>query len=78
MSGPSACIQVKDFGEGIPLEEKQKVFEPFVRLESPSNVGGVGLGLHIVRLLTAGLGIEVEISSGREGGTVMTLSFEPG
>ncbi len=27
-------IQVKDFGTGIPLEEREKVFEPFVRLES--------------------------------------------
>jgi signal transduction histidine kinase len=73
--GENAHVQVRDFGEGIPQEERQKIFEPFVRLENPSHVGGVGLGLYIVRLLTASLGIEVEISSGREGGTAMTLSF---
>ena len=69
-------IQVQDFGKGIPLEEREKVFEPFVRLESLSHHSkGMGLGLHIVRLLSSRLGIEVEIDSGGQGGTTVTLSF---
>ena len=70
-------IQVQDFGRGIPLEEREKIFEPFVRLESLSHHSqGMGLGLHIVRLLSARLGIEVEIDCGMHGGTTVTLSFE--
>ena len=69
-------IQVQDFGMGIPLEEREKVFEPFVRLESLTHHHqGMGLGLHIVRLLSSRLGIEVEIDSGIKGGTTVTLSF---
>jgi signal transduction histidine kinase len=69
-------IQVQDFGMGIPLEEREKVFEPFVRLESLTHHHqGMGLGLHIVRLLSSRLGIEVEIDSGISGGTTVTLSF---
>ena len=69
-------IQVQDFGIGIPLEEREKVFEPFVRLESLTHHHqGMGLGLHIVRLLSSRLGIEVEIDSGMRGGTTVTLSF---
>jgi len=69
-------IQVKDFGTGIPLEEREKVFEPFVRLESLlHHHQGMGLGLHIVRLLSSRLGIEVELDSSVLGGTTVTLSF---
>ncbi len=69
-------IQVQDFGKGIPVEEREKVFEPFVRLESLSHHSkGMGLGLHIVRLLSSRLGIEVEIESGGKSGTTVTLSF---
>ncbi len=67
-------IQVKDFGEGIPFEDHQKVFEPFVRLEDLRHHSkGMGLGLHIVRLLSAKLGVEVEIDSSPELGTAVTL-----
>lgn len=69
-------IQIQDFGMGIPLEEREKIFEPFVRLESLSHHSqGMGLGLHIVRLLSARLGVEVEIDCGLTGGTTVTLSF---
>ncbi len=67
-------IQVQDFGKGIPLAERERVFEPFVRLETLENHSrGMGLGLHIVRLLSSRLGIEVEIDSGEGRGTTVTL-----
>jgi signal transduction histidine kinase len=67
-------IQIKDLGSGIPSEEREKIFEPFVRLESLNHHSkGMGLGLYIVRLLSSRLGIEVEIDSSEGIGTTVTL-----
>lgn len=69
-------IQVSDFGKGIPKDMTEKVFEPFVRLESVHHHSkGMGLGLYIVRLLSSQLGIEVEIDSREGEGTSVTLSI---
>ncbi|QCR36055.1 two-component system sensor histidine kinase RstB [Nissabacter sp. SGAir0207] len=50
MNGDEACLQVEDDGPGIPLEERQRIFEPFVRLDPSRDraTGGCGLGLAIV------------------------------
>lgn len=44
-------VVVEDDGPGIPEEDREKIFEPFVRLDSSRNreFGGYGLGLAIVR-----------------------------
>jgi signal transduction histidine kinase len=49
--GTALVIRVRDEGPGIPLEEIEKVFEPFYRVESSRNrdTGGTGLGLSIAR-----------------------------
>jgi signal transduction histidine kinase len=49
--GAALVIRVRDEGPGIPLEELERVFEPFYRLESSRNrdTGGTGLGLSIAR-----------------------------
>jgi signal transduction histidine kinase len=69
-------IQIHDSGNGIPSEEIEKIFEPFVRLESINHHSrGMGLGLYIVRLLSSKLGIEVEIDSAEGVGTTVTLTI---
>jgi signal transduction histidine kinase len=44
------CIHVDDDGPGIPPADRQRVFEPFVRLDASRSrmSGGYGLGLAIV------------------------------
>ena len=44
-------IDIRDTGPGIPADQMEAVFEPFVRLENSRNrsTGGVGLGLAIAR-----------------------------
>lgn len=44
-------IEIDDNGPGIPVDEREKVFRPFYRLDSARNLesGGVGLGLSIAR-----------------------------
>lgn len=58
--GAEAWLQVSDDGPGVPAEERERVFERFVRLDEARarDAGGSGLGLAIVREL-------VQVNSGR-------------
>jgi signal transduction histidine kinase len=54
--GADAIISIEDEGAGIPASDRQRVFEPFARLDRPGlpRVSGSGIGLSIVRdLVTA-------------------------
>ncbi|MBP2171536.1 two-component system sensor histidine kinase RstB [Erwinia toletana] len=68
--GNTACLQVEDDGPGIPLAERQRVFEPFVRLDPSRDraTGGCGLGLAIVHSIAQALGGFVIIDSSALGG----------
>lgn len=59
-------IVVEDDGEGIPEQEFERVFQPFVRLESSRNrqTGGVGLGLSIARSLVRSHGGDILLFNG--------------
>ena len=63
-------ILVEDQGPGIPEEDQQRVFEPFVRLESSRNgeTGGTGLGLTLVKAIAEGHGGVVTLENRPEGG----------
>jgi signal transduction histidine kinase len=63
-------IQVEDRGPGIPDEYQQRVFEPFVRLESSRNIetGGTGLGLTLVKAIAEGHGGDVVLENREDGG----------
>lgn len=68
-------IRILDRGQGIPEQEREKVFRPFYRLEpSRSNsTGGSGLGLAIVRQLAEANGWQVWLDTRPGGGTVANL-----
>jgi signal transduction histidine kinase len=63
-------IVVDDDGPGIPPDQLDAVFEPFVRVEASRNraSGGVGLGLFIARELMRHQGGELRIANRSEGG----------
>jgi len=63
--GPEVIVWVDDSGPGIPVEFRDKVFEPFFRLESSRsiNTGGSGLGLAIVAQLAQSHGWRVSIKA---------------
>jgi signal transduction histidine kinase len=63
-------ILVDDDGPGISDDDKSRVFEPFVRLESSRNAdtGGSGLGLTLVRAIAQGHGGAVVLENRPEGG----------
>jgi two-component system OmpR family sensor kinase len=51
--GEHAVVRVRDQGPGVPVEERERIFEPFYRLAGASErFGGVGLGLALVRSIT--------------------------
>lgn len=68
-------IHVDDAGEGIPPEARERVFEPFVRLETSRSraTGGSGLGLAIVQRITRMHGGSVRIDQSPAGGCRVSL-----
>ena len=68
-------ICVDDSGPGIPQASREKVFEPFYRLESSRsiNTGGSGLGLAIVAQLCQSHGWRVAIEDSPGGGARVRL-----
>lgn len=63
------AVVVDDDGPGIAPEDRERVFAPFVRLESSRNqaTGGVGLGLSIARSILRGHGGDVTLEDGPSG-----------
>jgi signal transduction histidine kinase len=75
---PSASelrIYVDDTGPGVPPHEMDRVFQPFVRLESSRSreTGGAGLGLTIARNAIRSMGGDVELENRSEGGLRVTV-----
>jgi signal transduction histidine kinase len=62
-------ISVEDDGPGIPESDHEKVFDPFVRLESSRNrdTGGAGLGLSIARSIIRNHGGEISLANPGKG-----------
>jgi signal transduction histidine kinase len=65
-----ARIVIDDDGPGIPPDDLERVFEPFVRLESSRNraTGGAGLGLSIARTIARGHGGDLRLENRPQGG----------
>lgn len=70
-------IEVDDDGPGIRAADRDRVFEPFVRLEDSRNrdTGGTGLGLAIARTIARAHGGDVSFANRPEGGLRMTISL---
>jgi PAS domain S-box-containing protein len=62
--GPWVWIRVEDTGPGIPEEQLEAIFEPFVQVDRRQNrAGGAGLGLTISRRLARRMGGEISVQS---------------
>lgn len=73
-AGVQLCVE--DNGPGIPVEERERVFERFHRLLG-NGADGCGLGLAIVREIAQGHGARVRLEPGAGGGTRVTVEFRP-
>jgi two-component system sensor histidine kinase RstB len=68
-------VSIDDDGPGIPSKERERVLEPFARLD-PSrsrNSGGLGLGLTIVDRIVSAAGGQLKLEDSEFGGACVTL-----
>ena len=67
-------LEVLDTGPGVPLDLRERIFEPFYRLPGASEKdGGVGLGLALVKSIAQRHGGSVQCSNRAEGGACFSL-----
>ena len=71
-------LSVEDTGSGIPKELRERVFEPFFRVDKSRSreLGGVGLGLALVREIVRVHDGSISINSNPAGGTIFEVIFE--
>jgi signal transduction histidine kinase len=74
------AIEVTDTGCGIPADQLERVFEPFVQVDTKLTRAseGTGLGLAISRELARGMGGELAVRSALGAGSTFTLTLLAG
>ena len=70
-------LSVEDTGTGIPEDLKERVFEPFFRVDKSRSreLGGVGLGLALVREIVRVHDGSITVKSNPSGGTIFEVVF---
>ncbi len=70
-------ITVADDGNGIPDDMKERIFEPFFRVDKSRSraLGGVGLGLSLVKEIVRVHGGSISVKDNKGGGTIFEVSF---
>ena len=70
-------VLVDDDGPGIPIDQREAVFQPFYRIEASRNraTGGTGLGLTVARTIIRGHGGDVTLHDAPSGGLRARVSL---
>lgn len=71
-------IRVVDTGPGLPLEEHERIFQPFQRHGDAPRGDGVGLGLAVARGLTEAMGGQVGAEPTPGGGLTLVVTLPAG
>jgi two-component system, OmpR family, sensor histidine kinase TctE len=71
---PHATLEVEDSGPGVPTVQRERVFEPFYRLEDAVSEG-TGLGLAIVQTIARQHGAQVSLHSAQPQGLLVRMEF---
>jgi two-component system, OmpR family, sensor histidine kinase KdpD len=69
-------LRVVDRGPGIPVDQRERMFQPFQRLGDQSNGTGTGLGLAVARGFVDAMGGEITVEDTPGGGLTMVVSLE--
>ena len=70
-------LTVDDDGEGIPEGDRERIFEPFRRLEAAAERSGTGLGLALVAQQVREHGASIEVGTSPAGGARLVVTFAP-
>ena len=68
-----AEVSVRDRGVGVSAEDIRTMFDAYTRLRNPHRAPGLGLGLYVAREIVTAHGGEIEATSRKGRGTVMTV-----
>ena len=68
-------LRVIDRGPGIPVADRERVFQPFQRVGDRSNGAGVGLGLAVAQGFIRAVGSDLYIEDTPGGGTTMVVTM---
>jgi signal transduction histidine kinase len=71
----TAVLSVRDHGPGIPLEEQGELFQRYRRGGAAAGLGGLGLGLHLVREIVEAHGGEVRVDAHPGKGSTFTVEL---
>ena len=75
--GEHKKIMVEDTGNGIPKDLRERIFEPFFRIDKSRSraLGGVGLGLALVREIVRVHDGNITVRDNDAGGTTFEVEF---
>jgi signal transduction histidine kinase len=76
--GETVCVYVTDDGPGVPVEDWESVFEPFVRIDGRGRSRGSGIGLFAARRLMAAMGGRVWLEPNGYGGSRFVVELPAG
>ena len=71
----TAILSVRDHGPGIPLEEQGELFRRYRRGSAAAGLGGLGLGLHVVREIVEAHGGKVHVDARPGKGSTFTVEL---
>ncbi len=66
-----ALITVEDNGSGVPVDQRERIFEPY----RSGKAGGLGLGLALVKGIVLAHGGDISVDAGRWGGARFTITL---
>jgi len=72
---PTVTVCVEDDGSGIPENDRERLFAPYVRGEGQTKGGGLGIGLAICRRIVAAHGGSIAVDAGDLGGARFAFSL---
>ncbi|MDO7898351.1 ATP-binding protein [Pseudomonas citrulli] len=76
-SADQYLLQVDDDGPGVPVAGRERIFEPFARLDTSRDrrTGGFGLGLALVRRVAQSHGGGAQVSDSTWGGASLRMTW---